>query len=246
MNALQPLSFGKVLIVGAKSSNFDDELMSNPRVILWSSQEEHWSDKELPVNVRAVFITRWIGHAAFNKIQTEAKKKRITIFNPMGTGIIAKQVRELLATPRINEEQADNRFIRKQEETMAVEQPTPPINNQKGKLAPLVQFIDYNKSNVANARIMRVEAEKRGITTTVGSLCQMITVLRRQQGIPLLTFKAKAKPKPSSESKLDISVAVLDEAIKQLSDVRDYLISTARENTELKARVAKLRKTLED
>ena len=41
-------------------------------------------------------MTRWIGHNSFGTILAEARKRHITMFNPEGTGIIAKQVKELL------------------------------------------------------------------------------------------------------------------------------------------------------
>ena len=94
---LQPLNGGLVLIVGAKASNFDEEIKTHPRVIIWDSQHEHWTSKDIPSNVRAVFVTRWIGHNAFSNLLSTARKRHITMFNPEGTGIIAKQVRELLS-----------------------------------------------------------------------------------------------------------------------------------------------------
>src|SRR6187431_736548 len=96
MNALQPLPDGLVLIVGVKSSNFNDEIRTHPRVVIWDSQQKHWTDKDLPSNTRAVFMTRFIGHQEFNNIVISARKRKITVFNPEGTGLIVKQVKELL------------------------------------------------------------------------------------------------------------------------------------------------------
>lgn len=93
---LHALQDGVVVLVGVKASNFDDEIRTHPRVIMWDSQNEHWLNKNLPTNTRAVFMTRFIGHNAYDNIVKEARKRRITIFNPQGTGIIVKQVKELL------------------------------------------------------------------------------------------------------------------------------------------------------
>ena len=228
---LQPLTHGNVLIVGAKASNFDDEIKTNPRVILWDSQDQRWVGKDLPVNVRAVFVTRFIGHNSFDMIIAEARKRHITIFNPDGTGKIARQVRELLA-------------IKSEPETIKPEEPvtpTPalkpvPAPKFKAKLTPLAQFIDWEKGGAENARHLLEKAKELGIETTFGSLAQFVLVLRRGQ----------KKIKVVQTNKMDVSVAVLDEAIKQLKDVRDYLIATTKENTELKARISKLKKSLED
>ena len=97
---LTPINHGQILIVGGKTSNFDSDILDNPRVLLWDSQNENWHSKEIPSNTVAIFMTRFIGHNTFDKIVKEARKKRITIFNPLGTGIINKKLRELLGTEK--------------------------------------------------------------------------------------------------------------------------------------------------
>lgn len=243
--ALQPLTHGNVLIVGTKASNLDEELRSNPRVILWSSEAEHWTDKELPVNVRAVFIGRWIGHTLFGRIQREAKKRHITIFNQYGTGAMTKQVRELLAIDKPQEPEPQQPEP-KQEEPMVQKPALAPKPSHKGKLIPLEQYIDWDKSNIDNARIMLAKAKELGIETTEGSLCQYVRVLAQKQG---KKFKIVRPTRPVKlkvqDSKLDVSVALLDDTIKQLTDVRDYLIAVVKENMELKGRIERFKKALE-
>jgi hypothetical protein len=68
---LQPISGGVVLIVGVKSSNLDDEIRTHPRVVIWDSQQEHWTNKDMPANTRAVFMTRFLSHVSFDKITAE-------------------------------------------------------------------------------------------------------------------------------------------------------------------------------
>jgi hypothetical protein len=218
--SLQPLTNGgTVLIVGVKSSNLNDEIRTHPRVTIWDSQQEHWTNKDIPSNVRAIFITRFIGHAQFDKILTEARKKQLTIFNPEGTGMIAKQVRELLAlTPK---------------DSSVQEKPM----QERGKLTPLHPFIDLSKGNLENARILMVRANELKIDTTEKSLAQMVSVRRRK-------MRGTAVPK-SIQSKLDVSVEILDNMIRELKDMRDFLISTTEENKVLRAKMENFKKLME-
>ncbi len=235
---LQPLPHGNILIVGAKASNFDEELRTHPRVILWSSQNEHWTDKDLPTNVRAVFITRWIGHAAFAKLLSEARKRQITMFNPEGTGMIARQVRELLD---IHREKSEAEIVEpkpeqqpKQEEPMAQKKP------KYNKLLPLHQFVDLSKGNLENARFLMPKAKELGIDTTLGSLSQLVSGMRRKQP------KVSRTKTPTTHRHVDVVVEMLDGMINELKDMRAFLIATVEENKALKVRVERFRKALEE
>lgn len=228
---LQPLSFGQVLIVGAKTSNIDEELRTHPRVIVWDSQNEHWSDKDLPTNVRAVFVTRWIGHVAFGKILSEARKRHITIFNPEGTGMIMKQVRELLDMNR------QNHTIEEQEE------PVVPKNNQPGKLAALLPFVDWSKNNAENARSLIGRCGELGISSTVASITQFVAVQRRRRNN---TPKIKRPNRVKAGKTADVSVQLFDEALKQFKDMRDFFVAVVKENNDLKQKLSRFKRALED
>jgi hypothetical protein len=217
---LQPLTNGgTVLLVGVKSSNLNDEIRTHPRVTIWDNQHQHWTDKEIPSNVRAIFMTRFIGHAQFDKIVSEARKKQLTIFNPEGTGMITKQVRELLAL-----EPKDSPMQKS-------------VQDNRGKLIPLIPFIDLSRTNVENARILIVRANELKIDTTEASLAQMVSVRRRKMG-------GTAVPK-SIQSKLDVSVEILDNMIRELKDMRDFLISTTEENRVLRAKMENFKKLMD-
>ena len=220
---LTPLTHGSVLIVGVKACNFDDEIKNHPRVILWDSQNEHWTNKSLPDNTRAVFMTRFIGHTSFEKIVSEARKRQITIFNPEGTGMIALRVRQLLSL------------------TTSTEAPVMAETPEKtfGKLKPLIPFIDYTKSNVENARELMIKADQMSITTTEASLAHMISIERKKQS------GVTAVPR-SIQPKLDVSVEILDNIIKDITSMRDFLIATVAENNTLRAKLAHLKKALSE
>ena len=252
---LRPLESGIILLVGTKASNFSDEIRNHPRIVMWDSQQEHWTNKDMPSNTRAVFMTRFMGHSAFTKIVTEARKKNITIFNPTGTGIIVRQVRELLGlnltTPRSLPGvvlSGPEDVVTKTKETVVTD-----TTQVKGKLKALIPFLDFAHSNVDNARKLIGKAKEMGIETTIGSLSQLAMVERRKQGASPSPMRLKArvlKPKvistpPKLEEAVDVSVEILDNLIKGLQDMRAFFVATVNENNELRARVDKFKKAME-
>lgn len=106
----------------------------------------------------------------------------------------------------------------------------------KGKLKQLIEYIDFSKSNSENAKILLRIAHEKGITTTEGSLAQFVANHRREQSGTAVVKSARPK--------LDISVELLDDAIKGLTDMREFLIATVEENRLLKTKLEKLTKAL--
>jgi hypothetical protein len=229
---LTPLSDGIVLLVGTKASNFDEEIKTHPRVVMWESQNQHWTDKDMPSNTRAVFMTRFIGHAAFKNIVAEARKRHITIFNPIGTGIITRQVRELLSL-------STTKPVIKTETIEMKEK-------SHGKLKVLLPMVDLNKSNIENARALLIKANELNIKTTEDSLANSISTYRlRVTGKLTRPASSKSRPVQSKPTEnLDTSVQILDNMIKELRDMREFLVATTNENHALKAKLASLKKAL--
>lgn len=216
---------GQIVIVGAKASNFDDDIRNHPQIVMWESQNEKWTDKHLPANTRIVFMTRWIGHASFTRIQNEARKRRITFFNPSGTGIIARQIKELLnMTPQIAKTEVVN--------------PVRKSSYIQNKLMPLHQFIDWDKSNVENARFLLIKAKEMGITSTEASLANMVGVERKK-------LRGPATPRVSKDkAEYDVAIQLFDNVINELQDMRDFFIATVQENKKLKDRINNFKKFL--
>lgn len=245
---LQPLTEGIVLIVGVKTSNLNEELRNHPRVVIWDSQQEHWTSKDLPANTRAVFMTRFISHNAYDHVISQVRKRKLTVFNPEGTGLIAKQVKELLnLNPSV---------VKPDESVPAVVVNATPSGETMGKklgsrnkMKPLIQFIDFtgNTRIVDNAEILWQKAQELGIETTKASLCQFISKQRKlMSGASGRASKPNAVviSRKSLGTKLDVSVQMLDNAIHELQDIRDYLVATVEENAVLKARIEKFKSFL--
>jgi len=108
----------------------------------------------------------------------------------------------------------------------------------KGRLAILIDHIDWSKSNADNGRVLFQKANQSGIKTTLGSVTQWVAIQRRKKS-------GTAVPK-SVRSELDISVEMLDNTIKELTDMREFLIITVEENRILKTKLERFKKAMED
>ena len=108
----------------------------------------------------------------------------------------------------------------------------------KGKLEFLAEHINFALSNSENARILLRIAQSRGVSTTEPSLAQFVANHRKKQ-------QAGTVPK-SARPQLDVTVDMLDEAIKSLESMRDFLIEVTEENRLLKKKVAAFKAALED
>lgn len=247
MKPLTPLKDGIVLIVGTKASNFDDELRNHPRVVMWSSLQEHWTSKDVPTNTRAIFFTRFIGHAAFRNIQEQAIKRHLTMFNPTGTGMIVKQVKELLNIDSVRTPVEPT--IETKEITVTA---TTDSRQVKNKLKPLIPFMDFSKSNAENGRVLYMKAIEMGIESTVNSLAQYTMVQRKKQSEPVTVIQnnkpvrvTRAQITERKAETVDVTVEILDGLIKGLQDMRQFLIDTVEENKTLRARVNAFKTAME-
>jgi hypothetical protein len=257
---LLPLSSGNILLVGVKASNLTDELRTHPRIVVWDSQNEHWTNKDMPTNVRVVFMTRFISHNTSVRILAEARKRQLLVFNPDGTGSIIRQVKELLSLTRVQNtewnqpmpttntttmnttNESVNTTNESIQETTSMTKPYQPHN----KLEPLVQFIDFTKSNTENARVLLEKAKELNITTTENSLANKVATLRTKQkstSVPKPVLQKKTIS-PAVVSKMDVSVEILNNIIKDLTDMREFLILTVEENHLLRDRMNTLKKAL--
>lgn len=108
----------------------------------------------------------------------------------------------------------------------------------KGKLTPLIEHLDFTKSNVENARTLLRIAKERGIKSTESSLAQFVSIQRRKQNGTAIVKSARPK--------LDLSVEILEDMVQQLNDMKEFIIATCDENRMLKIKLDKFKKAMED
>ncbi len=233
---MKPLTHGNILIVGAKASNMPTDVRENPRVFVWDSQDKWWNGKEVPVNTQAIFFTRWVSHPEYDDVMKQARKKNILVFTKNGTGMITKQVKELLnMNNRTPVDSVSTNHI--------VTVPVTTMPNKNSKLHPLIEFIDTKQSAYRNADILLAKAKELGISTTRDSLAVFVSRVRRKtEGSSTVIIPRKSRF--HREKTADVTVEIFDNIIKELSDMRQFLISTVEENRALRTRIERFKNYL--
>lgn len=211
---------GKVLVVGSLNKAFE-QYRKYPQLEFWSGEQKDivqaLKNKDIPANCNAVIISRFISHSELEKVMAEARRRNITMFPNKNDGEINKLLDEItqdVKVDRLHEQEAKQ-------------------NATRGKLNPLIPFIDFNKTNVENMRILIVKAKELGIATTEMSLSQWVAIQRKKKN-------GTAFPASIKRNRLDLSVEMLDGMIRDLSGMRDYLIEITEENRIIKAKYEKL------
>jgi len=217
------LSGGGIIIIAYGNPVTIKEFENNPQV--------KWVDTKLipnqeignhiPVNTRLIILNEGIPHYHYLWLTTHAPKMKIVWLMRKSSQAIYEVLKEYLGS------NGNKPSLDEVKDTQA-----------KGKLLALLPFVEWNKSNAENAKILMAKALELGIKTNENSLAQFMSVKRRALGHGGIV--------KSVRNQLDISVDILDEAIKNLANIRDFLISTSEENRMLKSKAEKLKKVMED
>ncbi len=88
----------KVLLVGTKDGNVDDDLRSHPQTIFWDSNHPAARKKaKLPLGLVAVIFLRFLSTGWYQRIKREAKRKQIWFTNDtLSTGELRRILGEIL------------------------------------------------------------------------------------------------------------------------------------------------------
>lgn len=90
---------GKVLVVGGMMNPLWKSFEGHPQVEFWSGDrkdmQQHVRNRQVPNNIRALIISKWISHAEIEPIATEARKKRATIWRNKNDGEVTRLLEEL-------------------------------------------------------------------------------------------------------------------------------------------------------
>lgn len=178
-------------------------------------------ESEVPANTKIIIYYVKVPHYHSMWAVSYCKRKGIPYISRDNANAIDQYLKSITKTdkPEVTQEEA--------EETRT-----------KGKLNALIPFIDLTRSNAENGKALFRKAMELNIKTTLGSVIQLVAKHRNQT-------RGGTVPK-SARPKLDVSVEMLDDAIKGLTDMREFLIATVEENRLLKARYDKLKKALDD
>lgn len=173
----------------------------------------------MPVDTKLVVITDGIPQHLYLWItNTYCRNKKIVFLVRKSNNAIYETLKKYLSTnggPKASPEEVKEAFV-------------------KGKLEPLVQYIDWSKSNTENGRILWAKSVELGIKTTEGSLVQLVSIRRRKQS-------AGTVPK-SARSQLDITIDNLEALISGLSEIKEFCVQVTEENRIMKSKIERLEK----
>ena len=219
-------SFGMAVVAYAHTG-LVDEYKNNPRVLFIDCKSTKGDELEsvVPSNTKAVILTDGLPQYHSTWLTSFARRKNIPF-------LIRKTNQAVYDTLKSFFPNGNGSADTKITPAEAKETQT------KGKLQFLIPHIDFTKSNTENAKILMRMCVEKGIATTEGSLAQLISIQRRKGN-------QTAVPR-SVRNQLDVSVEMLDNMIKDLGAMRDYLIQTTEENRLLKAKVDKFKKALDE
>ncbi len=218
------LAKGGVAVVLVGHTGFVKEYATNPAIkfIDCKTIPGERLESEVPNNTKAAILTEGIPQYHSTWIFSYCKRRQIPYLIRKSNQAVYDTLRSFF--PNGNASTATQEEARE--------------TRQHGKLDVLISDIDWTKSNAENARALERIARQKNIKTTFGSLAQFVANQRRKTKHGII-------PK-SARSRLDISVEVLDTAIKELSDIREFLISTCEENRLLRDKVEKFKKLAGD
>lgn len=72
---------GKILIIGTKSSNFDQDYRGNDQLIFWNSTDPATNRKDyIPKKVEIMFVAKWVNHPLTERLERVAKRQGVQTY----------------------------------------------------------------------------------------------------------------------------------------------------------------------
>jgi hypothetical protein len=217
------LGKGDVVAVIYGNTGWVKEYQNHPSVIMLDGKARDSNlQTRIPQNTRAIIFTEGLENLNHAWVMSYCRSKQIPYFLRKGNQAVYDLLKSVLPNGddvKPTSEEVKDAMVR-------------------GKLVPLIPFIDFTKSNAENSKILNRKAKEMQISSTEASLAQFVAIQRRK-------LSGTAIPK-SARPKLDLSVELLDDMIKGLGDMRDFLIATCEENRLLRAKVERFKKVMED
>lgn len=189
---------GKILVIGGTMNPNWAEHAKHPQVVFWTGdrheiQRHLKATHNLPVNCKAVLISKFIGHAEAGKIIEEARSKRALIINSLNDGELTAKLKEILTPPngqpvnavhaiRTTEVIAELKPVAVAVRATSVKTDLRPM--KRNELSELVAaHYDGTLPNIDNANRIHDIITQKGISTTVASIGQAIYQLKKKTGL---------------------------------------------------------------
>lgn len=257
---------GTLLVVGGRSTNFDDWTRQHPRVTIWDVTDPANDRKSPADNTKVIICTRWLGHSTFKKLQNFATKKHILMMPGLsGTGEIKEVIRMALDTATPTPTPTAPPML-----TSTIDQPSKLFADPRPEpdaAAPIGGSVrawvrahgDLDAPNTKEAQRLLALAPAAGFpNATRGSLAQMLYVLRRERaGLP--SYKGPGSHHPTTptpppppppgwsgrpvaqESNVGEALRLIDDVATGLSLLREAVLKVQTDEERMKATMTALR-----
>jgi hypothetical protein len=197
-----------------------------------------------PSTTKIVLVGGEIPSTAFGIMRTILTKRKLTFvqrknetaFHDLLTKVIPKRERVTLGEA-LNAQREEEAKQKSEAPVGALKNPNP--ERSRGAVTEFVRAnADLGKGSSEEARRLLRLASAQGLQTTLGSLAQAVSTLKRKGGrteTPKSILSAQAR-----------ALQVLDEAIAGLQLIRDYVEATEQKNAALEAKLARFKSVLAD
>lgn len=215
-----------VLVVGARDSNVQSDLVESELLTLWPFDDTRVFGKPIPKHTGVVLFTRFVRHATVGSVYKQALANGMFCMQQcLQTGELRTVLSPLLdaaALPptKVNGTTPHQPMVVEVDKKKAY---TPPAKfAQHGEIRDLVaEYGNLNAKRVTEGRRLLNIAKGLGITTTLDSVCQSITQARKKkaQASSVATVEQRgnatvyrAEPEPSARPVADQVAATLPSA----------------------------------
>lgn len=250
---------GTLLVVGGRSTNFDETVRTHPRVVIWDSTDPKTEGREPADNTKVIICTRFIRHAQFSKLQRFATKRHILMMPGLGgTGEIKDVIHMALdvATATPAAPPLTTSTIHQPSKLFTESSAEPDVDaHGKIKRGELKAFVaahgDLDASPAKEARRLLPVAVKAGLLSTEGAITQTLYLLRRERaglssykggGSHHPTTKAAATaPAVAPASNVGEALRLIDDVSTGLSLLREAVLKVQQDEAQMQATMTALR-----
>jgi hypothetical protein len=244
---------GMAVIVTARDFDTPEAYRYHPQLLRFQVGEmpEEFSEllERVPANARVMLIAGELPTATYTAVRKVAERRNIPYVQRRNAPAVEAALDALFPKrlgATIAEQAGSSNGSSNGGSSGRADPAVGPTLEGKGWLTTFLRdHVDFKRGNAEEARRLLPIIQQRGRATTLGSVAQAITQLRRKTG-------AQGERPKSAMSAQDRALSVLDEALVKLSDLqaalqltREYLATTEGENLALKEKLARVAKLIE-
>lgn len=245
---LQVPENGSIVVILAKNFDIPEQFKYHPRLVPLVADE--LPDRRdplaalIPSNTQIVIVAGKIPVPIYGLLQGVFKRRSLKFLVRNNDVAIAEAISSIL-TPKANGTQVPVRLL-PGTDTVALDQSPQPDETEGSEMAEtkrgrkpgevsqfIREHIDLGKGSAEEARRLHPLMARVGINSTVASIAQAISHMKRKEG--------RTETPKSIQSKEQRALTVLDDAIAGMTLVREWVAITEAENRDLLAKLEKFR-----